>query len=176
MLSVSKLARNCGLSRSTVLYYESIGLLRAPLRTEGNYRRYGERDLARLRQICTYRNAGLRLTDIRQILDRPDTDASSVLKRRLGELDAEIEKLRDHQRAILRLIPSATLRRQKVITKEKWKSIMEAAGFSEADMHRWHAEFEKSAPNEHQEFLQFLNITTEEIRSIREWSRRQQAP
>jgi hypothetical protein len=56
-------------------------------------------------------------------------------------------------------------------TKEKWVSIMNAAGFEEADMHRWHVEFERSAPDEHQEFLEFLHIPKEEIASIREWSR-----
>jgi DNA-binding transcriptional MerR regulator len=174
MLTVSKLAKSCGLSRSTVLYYESIGLLKRPPRTLGNYRRYSDNDAARLRQICVYRNAGLELADIREILDGPKTDASSVLRRRLIEIDAGIERLRDHQRAILRLLKAQnTLRRQKVITKEKWTSIMKAAGFTEADMHRWHAEFEKAAPNEHEEFLRFLHIPAEEIVSIREWSRRQ---
>jgi hypothetical protein len=59
-----------------------------------------------------------------------------------------------------------------VITKEKWISIMKASGFSEADMHRWHMEFERSAPEEHQEFLAFLHIPSEEIRAIRERSRK----
>lgn len=176
MFTVSKLARSCGLSRSTLLYYESIGLLKQPPRTGGNYRAYDDKDLRRLQQICVYRSAGVRLADIREILDRPESDASSILKRRLVELDAEIEGIRDHQKAIIRLLKVKTsLRRQKMITKDKWVSIMKAAGFSEADMHRWHAEFEKAAPNEHQEFLQFLNIPAEEIHSIRQWSRKQDA-
>lgn len=60
-----------------------------------------------------------------------------------------------------------------MITKDKWVSIMRAAGFSDQDMRRWHAEFEKSAPEEHQEFLEFLHIPSDEIRVIREWSARQ---
>src|SRR5215467_13795969 len=153
MLTVSKLARNYGLSRGTLLYYESIGLLRAPLRTGSNYRGYGEKEAARLRQICVYRSAGLRLADIREILDGPDSGAAAVLNRRLVELDRDIEKLREHQRAILKLLKvKASLRRQKVITKEKWVAIMRGAGFSEPDMRRWHVEFEKQAPEEHQEF------------------------
>jgi hypothetical protein len=44
---------------------------------------------------------------------------------------------------------------------------MRAAGFTDEDMHRWHAAFEKAAPEEHQEFLEFLHIPPEEIRSIR---------
>ena len=49
-----------------------------------------------------------------------------------------------------------------MITKEKWVSIMKTSGFSEADMRRWHAEFERSAPQEHQEFLEFLHIPAAE--------------
>jgi DNA-binding transcriptional MerR regulator len=162
----------CGLSRSTVLYYESIGLLRKPPRSLGNYRSYGETDVARLRQIWAYRNAGLTLADIRELLDRRDTDATAILKRRMLEIDAEIERMRRHQQAILRLLKTKTaLRRQeKMITKDRWVAIMRSAGFSDDDMHRWHAEFEKSAPAEHQEFLEFLHIPAEEIRKIREWS------
>src|SRR6516225_4355450 len=101
MLTVTQLARQCGLSRSTLLYYESIGLLTEPFRTSGNYRSYSQKDLRRLQQICVYRHAGLSLADVRSILTRPESDASSVLQRRLVELDAEIGQLRDHQRAIL---------------------------------------------------------------------------
>jgi DNA-binding transcriptional MerR regulator len=174
MITVTQLARRCGLSRSTVLYYESVRVLKPPLRTSSNYRAYGEKDVARLEQVCVYRSAGLGLADIRAILDRPESDASGILKRRLVELNAEIQALRGHQRAILKLLQhKISFGRKKVITKEKWVSIMKASGFSEADMHRWHAEFEHSAPEEHQEFLTFLHIPKDEIRSIREWSKKE---
>jgi len=39
-------------------------------------------------------------------------------------------------------------------------------------MNRFHTEFEKSAPAEHQEFLEFLRIPADEIRTIREQSRK----
>jgi len=172
MWTVSKLAARCGLSRGTLLYYESIGLLKPPARSAGNYRCYGERDLRRLQQICAYRHAGLTLGDVRAILDRRESDATAVLKRRLLALDAEIETKRAHQRAILKLLQNDSIGRKKMITKEKWVSIMKASGFTEANMHRWHAEFEKAAPEEHQEFLEFLHIPAAEIRTIRDWSAR----
>lgn len=175
MWTVSKLAARCGLSRGTLLYYESIGLLKPPARSAANYRRYGERDLQRLQQICAYRHAGLTLDDIRAILVKPDrreSDAAAVLKRRLVALDGEIETRRAHQRAILKLLQNDSIGRNKMITKEKWVSIMKASGLTEADMHRWHAEFEKAAPEEHQEFLEFLHIPAAEIRTIRDWSAR----
>ena len=56
---------------------------------------------------------------------------------------------------------------------KKWVAVMRSAGFTDDDMHRWHTEFEKSAPAEHQEFLEFLHIPTAEIAKIRDWSRKQ---
>ncbi len=58
-----------------------------------------------------------------------------------------------------------------MVSKEKWVGIMKTAGFSQDDMQRWHAEFEKSAPSEHQEFLEFLHIPAKETAEIRERSR-----
>jgi MerR family transcriptional regulator, thiopeptide resistance regulator len=172
MLTISRLARRAGLSRSTILYYEARGLLKPPKRTGGNYRAYAEADVSRLQQIGLYRKVGLSLTAVRSVLDRPGGGAASILERRLVDIDAEIERLRDHQRAILGLLArSRSLRRTEMMTKDKWVSIMRAAGLSEEDMSRWHTEFEKAAPDDHQQFLEYLRITPEEIATIRQWSR-----
>jgi len=169
------LAKRCGLSRSTLLYYESIGLLAPARRNANNYRSYSDRDVLRLQQICAYRNAGLKLGDIRAVLDRPESDTARVLKRRLLELDTEIETKRSHQRAILMLLKNQkSIGASRKMTKEKWTTIMQSAGLTEAAMHRWHIEFERSAPEDHQQFLEFLHIAPEEIRNIRNWSRQAQ--
>jgi MerR family transcriptional regulator, thiopeptide resistance regulator len=171
-LTVTQLARACGLSRGTVLYYESLGLVSKPRRSGGNYRLYGEKDLARLRQVCFYRDAGLKLNDIRLVLDRPRGHAAGVLERRLHELSGEIERLREHQQAIARLLKDTDrLRRFDMVTKEKWVEVMSGAGFTREDMKRWHAQFETMAPQEHQEFLEFLHIPAEEIAATRKSSR-----
>lgn len=172
-MTVTELARLCGLSRTAVLYYESEGLLPPPPRTSGNYRRYGEPHRERLARIRAYREAGLTLDDIRGLLDaKAAADASAVLERRLAGIAVEIERLRGHQRSILRLLKiRSTFRRFKMLTKDKLVSIMRAAGLTEDDMNRFHAEFERSAPAEHQEFLEFLKIPASEITQIREWSR-----
>ena len=173
MFTVTQLARAAGMSRTALLYYESIGLMLPPRRTGGNYRAYAQADLDRLLQIRAYRNAGLTLEDIRAILTtKPRTsDARRVLERRLVELDAEIGALRAHQHAILQLLGSKALGGNQMITKEKWVSIMKGCGLTEVQMNRWHAEFERSAPEEHQEFLEFLHIPAAEIKTIRERSR-----
>ena len=170
-LSVTQLARSCNLARSTVLYYEKIGLLKPPRRTAAQYRVYGEKDAERLRRICTYRDAGLALPDIRRILEGPHNSAADVLRRRLGELSAEIERMREHQQAIARLLLTTDrFRRLPMVTKEKFTAVLRASGFSDEDMRRLHTEFEKNAPNEHQEFLEFLHIPAAEIEAIRAWS------
>ena len=154
-----------------MLYYESNGLLKASARSPGNYREYSEKDAERLRQICAYRHAGLSLADIRSVLGAASSQAAAVLERRLVELDREVESLRDHQRAILRLLGHKSFRRNQMITKDKWVAIMKGCGFTEAQMHAWHTEFERAAPDEHQEFLEFLRIPDDEIRRIRERSK-----
>ena len=57
------------------------------------------------------------------------------------------------------------------MTRDKWVGIMRSAGLNEADMERWHREFEKADAAEHQQFLECLRIGAEEIGRIREWSR-----
>jgi DNA-binding transcriptional MerR regulator len=172
VMTVSTLARRCGLSRSALLHYESLGLLPRPPRTDGNYRAYGDADLRRLERIQRYRAVGLSLEAIRAVLDQPRGSAAVVLERRFVEIDREIAVLRGHQRGILRLLrKSRALGRTGKMTKDKWVAIMGAAGFTDTDMARWHAEFEREAPGDHQEFLAFLEIPPAEIKRIRESSR-----
>jgi DNA-binding transcriptional MerR regulator len=172
-MTVSKLASICGLSRTTVLYYESEGLLKPAVRTDSNYRVYGEKEVATLRQIRVYRGVGMSVREIRTILSRPQNDVALALKRRLADVDKEIEVLRGHQQAILKLLQIKSIRKKtRDMTKDKWVAVMKAAGFTDNDMHRWHREFEKSAPKDHEEFLNFLHIPEKEITSIREWSRK----
>ena len=171
LYTVSQLAGRCGLSRGTVLYYESLGLIQPASRSPANYRRYGERHLRRLEQIRAYRDAGLTLEDVRGLLDGGGS-ADAILNRRFLEIDREISALRRHQQAILRLLQNTnTQRSKKDMTKQKWTDIMRATGFTDDDMNRWHYEFEHAAPDDHQQFLEFLHIPQEEISHIREWSR-----
>lgn len=175
MLTVSQLATRCGLSRSTLLYYESIGLLKPASRSASNYRRYGQRDLEKLQQIRAYRDAGLTLADVQTLMQGLTRDSSgTILKRRFLEIDKEIGVLRRQQQAIVSLLkPSGNPdhNRRQIMTKEKWTSIMRATGFTDEEMNRWHYEFEQAAPDDHQQFLEFLHIEQDEIAHIREWSR-----
>ena len=170
MQSVSQLAKQYGHSRTAILYYERSGLLKPALRTGASYRLYGAKEAKQLELVCLYRSVGVPVRDIRLMLAAPETKVAALLKHRLQELEQEIAQLRGHQELILKLLRSKRIRRTKDMIKDKWVSIMKAAVFSEADMRRWHRTFERSAPEEHEKFLQYLQIPAAEIHSIREWS------
>jgi len=55
--------------------------------------------------------------------------------------------------------------------KENWVELLRETGLDEAQMHRWHALFEKKWPEAHQSFLEWLHISAGEIDRIRESSR-----
>ncbi len=53
------------------------------------------------------------------------------------------------------------------MNKENWVSLFRAIGLDDAAMLKWHQEFEKGFPNDHQAFLEWLSIPAEEIIRIR---------
>lgn len=172
MSTISKLAARFGLSRSTLLYYDRIGLLKPSGRTSAGYRIYKEKDAARLERICAFRQTGLPLAEIRRVLDSPASELTAALERRLDQLNKHIQQLRNQQRVIVGLLRNKrSFARIGVMNKRRWVKLLEASGFQERDMERWHVEFERTAPAEHQEFLEFLCIPEDEIRTIRELSR-----
>jgi DNA-binding transcriptional MerR regulator len=106
-LTVSKLAREVGLTADTVRYYEKAGLLPAPARTPAGYRVYHEDDVERLRFIRGAQRIGLRLREIKELLDIGDRGlcpcghTESLLDRRTSEVDREIASLKEIKRELL---------------------------------------------------------------------------
>jgi MerR family transcriptional regulator, thiopeptide resistance regulator len=170
--SISRLARRFGLSRSTLLYYDRIGLLRANARTASGYRCYGVREERRLRRICDLRKAGLALRDIRVMLGDAPGARSGVVARRLAEIGRQIVSLR-HQQRLLTALHRNLSRKQlpPLLDKAAWVEMLRLAGMDERARGRWHAEFERRAPDEHEQFLASLGIPPDEIAFIRSWSR-----
>lgn len=170
-LTISNLAKKFGLSRSTLLYYDSKGLLSPAGHKQGEYRIYGEKEVERLRKICMYRDAGLPLKEIKKILDVPNSDFTTILSRRFKELNREIGQLQKQQKIIAGLLQNRSLLlKPDKMTKQLWTSILAASGFSELEMRHWHITFEKQAPEQHSAFLQYLQISDTEIRQIKSWS------
>ena len=167
MLTVTQLARECGLSRTTILYYEREGLLAPAHRSENGYRWYGENEIQRLKTILSYRSYGLPISSIRTLLAQEGKSQAEILKDHFNELEREIQNLRSQQKAIVVLLQEPQLIEDNIVTKERWVQIMQAAGFSENDMVTWHQKFEEMEPDEHQKFLESLGIEQDEIGRIR---------
>ena len=174
--TVGALARQFGLSRSTLLHYDTIGLLRPVARSPSNYRLYDQQDRQRLEAICRYRRAGLSLEQVGALLDSKRGGATAALRTRLESIGEEIDRLREQQRIVVQLLGQPELlRRSKALDKRAWVELLRASGMDDAAMRRWHVEFERMAPQAHGEFLASLGIAPEEVRRIRRWSRAERA-
>lgn len=79
-LTVKELAEAAGVTVRTLHVYDKLGLLKPSLRTEKNYRYYGRDELLRLQQILFYKELGLPLADIGEILDAPGFDLAEALE------------------------------------------------------------------------------------------------
>ncbi len=170
--SISKLARACGLSRSTLLYYDRIGLLHASTRTGSGYRSYTEQDLRILERICHLREAGLTLKEIQGVLSSGGKPGTRLLEKRMRETATDIVGLRKQQRLLAGMMRQvASGRLPASVDKKLWVEMLRAAGMDQTGMVRWHAEFERRAPEGHQEFLLSLGIPQDEVQRIRRFSR-----
>jgi Cd(II)/Pb(II)-responsive transcriptional regulator len=93
-MRIGELARRAESQPVTVRYYEGLGLLPQPERTEGNYRIYNEEHLERLRFIRNCRAIGMTLEEVRRLLyfrDRPDLACHEINQL----LDTHIARLED---------------------------------------------------------------------------------
>ena len=168
---ISQLARMYGLSRSTLLYYDRIGLLRPLQRSRANYRVYSGADRRRLEKICRYRSAGLSLRAINSILNAPQRKTVQALERRLESLNREIQALRTQQQVIVDLLKDRSLLAgTRVLDKDRWVAMLRSAGLDEATMGQWHVAFERMSPEAHQDFLESLGMSRPEIAEIRSWA------
>jgi len=172
MFTIGQVAKKYSLSRSTLIYYDSIGVLTPSGRSESNYRLYSESDLKKMDRIQLFRSAGLSLDSIELLLEKENSELDSTLEGRLLTINSEIQKLRNQQKVILNILENETLARDsRLMTKEVWVSILEAAGLDDAGMKNWHIEFERTSPEAHQDFLESLGIEKDEAAAIRAWSR-----
>ena len=93
--TIEQVATSTGLTKRTLRYYEEVGLLPPTGRTEGNYRRYSEEDIERIKQIKELRDLlGFSLADIRQLLQaEEERDLIKLAYRQETDADGKITQL-----------------------------------------------------------------------------------
>jgi len=169
--TISQVAKRFGLSRSTLLYYDAIGLLSPRERSDANYRVYSEGDLQTMEEIAQLHRTGVALKEIQKIVHARTSRRGATLRKRLADIAGEMQRLKEQQAFILDLLGDRRINSSRTLNRDEWVACLEKAGLDEAGRRRWHAEFERTSPEAHQVFLESLGIGAKEIRAIRRWSR-----
>lgn len=100
-LRIGELATQAGLNPKTIRYYEEIGLLPEPRRTDSSYRMYAASDIDRLRFIGKAKGIGLSLDEIREIFalrhhgERPCRHVLALVDQKLDAVDQQLRALAD---------------------------------------------------------------------------------
>lgn len=125
MYRISELAQQVGLSRSTLLYYEKLGLI-CGNRLDNGYRTYSEQDVQRVKLLQQLQAGGLTLKECQACLDSQINRESLV--QRLAILDEDIAK------------------------KQKARELL-AAMLGRHSMREWHQNMDSQAPAAHFDWL-----------------------
>ena len=108
--ALRELSQRTGVKVPTIRYYEQIGLLSPPPRSDGGQRRYGSPEVGRLNFIRHARELGFEIDDIRELLAmsaEPQASchqADSIARNHLLEVDRRIAGLQALRGELARMI------------------------------------------------------------------------
>lgn len=91
--TVQKLAILAGVSARTLRYYDEIGILKPARINSSGYRIYGQAEVDRLQQVLFYRELGVSLDSVREIMAEPSFDAIKALREHRARLLEKREQL-----------------------------------------------------------------------------------
>jgi DNA-binding transcriptional MerR regulator len=98
-ISIGELSRRAGVKAPTIRYYESVALMPAPARSEGQQRRYGDSEVSRLTFIRHARELGFEIDAIRELpamSAKPEqscAEADRIARQHMIEVDRRISQL-----------------------------------------------------------------------------------
>jgi DNA-binding transcriptional MerR regulator len=113
-LAIGEVARQTGIKVPTIRFYEQIGLLRAPQRSEGNRRCYRDSDVRRLVFIRHARELGFEVGAIRTLLalqDQPEMSCGQIdalVGDHLAAVDSKINRLVALRRELQQILACCT--------------------------------------------------------------------
>ena len=91
--TVQKLGSLAGISTRTLRYYDEIGILKPARISSSGYRIYGQKEVDRLQQILFYRELGVSLDGIKDIVSAPSFDGANALMEHREKLLEKREQL-----------------------------------------------------------------------------------
>jgi DNA-binding transcriptional MerR regulator len=110
MMQVGEVARSLGLNPQTIYFYERIGLIPSPQRSEAGYRLFAVSDVERLAFIARAKALGLTLEEIKEILQLQDghplpcQDILIRLRQKVEQIEATMSQLQALQGELLSLV------------------------------------------------------------------------
>src|SRR5579885_2830245 len=105
-LQIGEVAHLLGITPKAIRYYQKMGLLPEPERSDGGYRLYTANDLLRLLRIRRLQALGLSLKQVKTVLGEPDQTRTmrEVFQALLADLAAQLEALEARRMQIQRLL------------------------------------------------------------------------
>ena len=168
-LTIARAARAVGLSRTTLMYYERLGLIRPLRRVGSRYRTFRPDDLHVLFLIARWRAIGLPLMTIRRLLAHR-AELPGALRDHLRALEKGVAVLQDQRRLTQEMLGDGVRGGAKTpVTKAAWTEMFRSIGINDEQMRQWHAQFERRNGAGHAEFLGSLGIGRAEVGRIRKW-------
>ena len=110
-MNIGEASRQSGVSAKMIRYYEKIGLISAPARTDSQYRSYGDSDVHALRFIRRARDLGFSVEQMKTLLalwndrGRASADVKAIALEHIAELErkaASIAQMTDTLRHLVR--------------------------------------------------------------------------
>ena len=105
VLSVNEVSKIANISRKTLFYYDKIGLLLPKKRIGSQHTKmYDKTAIHKLHQIQMYKNAGLLLREIKEILNESNEHAYKQLQKAHIRLTNELEKIQIQNENLKKLL------------------------------------------------------------------------
>lgn len=89
LISISEMAQLCGISRQTLILYDSLDLFKPVHVSEAGYRKYSVYQIPYLREICLLKELGIPLKEIKEHMTGRDSEAICGT---LRDMDQKLEK------------------------------------------------------------------------------------
>ncbi|MFE1600701.1 MerR family transcriptional regulator [Methylobacterium sp. ID0610] len=111
---IGELSRRTGVKVPTIRYYEGVGLMPAPARTEGKQRRYTAAEVSRLDFIRHARELGFEVDAIRELLalaaqpDRSCAEVDEIARRHMAAVERRIAQLETLRAELRRMVEACS--------------------------------------------------------------------
>ena len=173
-VKVSEVSKLTGVSVRTLHYYDEIGLLKPDSIGENNYRLYHERNLRQLQQILFFRELGIPLKKIKQIIQNPDFDSIEALemqrkvleekREKLSELIATIDKTIQFERGEIEMTKAERFKGFDFDTNEYEQEARERWGDEAVDASK---EKVKQLKESEEDFAKMMNVRFRKLAALR---------